>query len=605
MQIVPTKARLIDAIHSDIASGLRAPCFARFPTEHLDKMNAMHSAASRPTPATTINTTNAANVETNPFIGLTYGQSLRLIADRFGEREALVMDGRRWTFHAALAEIDRASARLLAAGFRPGDKLALWMPNRPEFLWYWLGAAQIGMLAVVINTRLKGQEVAYQVAQSDSRAVIVPGDGAFKDFIGDIASFRAELPALEHVIALDPTAHPDVLDWSRPDDTDETENAKDIQSGPLPLAEDPEAPALISYSSGTTGLPKGALIAHSVFRKAWDIGMYTDQTENDRLLLAIPLFGSLAMMNGVLPFWTRGGAIVVMERFTPQAFLDLAAQERCTMTHLLPPMIVAMEALPHAEVRSKLATMRTANVVSLDHSIFRLVTDKLGIPGAIIGYGLTESTTVAVRNRWDDPAEARMTSQGHPLPGIELRIVDPETGAICGPGTPGEIQLRGYCIMKGYYNKPEETRQAVDTDGWFHTGDFGVVRDDGRLSFLYRYSDGYKTNGFNISPSDVEAVVRQHPDVVDTAVFGQDDPVAGQVGVACVVLSGAARDSFDEAAFLAYLREHLPSYKVPRHVVPVESLPVTAGTGKVQKFQLRKMVEHLLPVRNLASRATA
>lgn len=539
----------------------------------------------------------SATPEMNPFVGLTYGQSLRLIAARFGGREALVMDdGRRWTFNAVLDEIDRASARLLAAGFRAGDKLALWMPNRPEFLWYWLGAAQIGLLAVVINTRLKGQEVAYQVRQSDSRAVIVPGDGAFKDFIGDIAAFRTELPALEHVIALDPTAHPDVLDWSLPDQPREAEAT---DAGPLPLAEDPEAPALISYSSGTTGLPKGALIAHSVFRKAWDIGIYTDQTENDRLLLAIPLFGSLAMMNGVLPFWARGGAIVVMERFTPQAFLDLAAQERCTMTHLLPPMIVALEALPRAEVRSKLATMRTANVVSLDHSIFRLVTDTLGIPGAIIGYGLTESTTVAVRNRWDDPVEARMTSQGRPLPGIELRIVDPDSGAPCGPGTPGEIQLRGYCIMKGYYNKPEETRQAVDAEGWFHTGDFGVVRDDGRLSFLYRYSDGYKTNGFNISPSDIEAVVRQHPDVIDTAVFGQNDPVAGQVGVACVVLSQPARNTFDEASFLAFLREHLPSYKVPRHVVPVESLPVTAGTGKVQKFQLRKMVEHLLPMPSL------
>ena len=552
----------------------------------------MHPAQPHPSPVTP---------EANPFINLTYAQSLRLIAARHGTREALVMGDRRWTFTAALAEINRASARLLAAGFRPGDKLALWMPNRPEFLWYWLGAAQIGMLAVVINTRLKGQEVAYQVAQSDSRAIVVPGDGAFKDFIADIASFRADLPALEHVITLDPTAHPDVLDWSTADDDP---GAAQAASMPLPLATDPEAPALISYSSGTTGLPKGALIAHSVFRKAWDIGDYVDQTADDRLLLAIPLFGSLAMMNGVLPLWVRGGAVIVMERFTPQAFLDLAARERCTMTHLLPPMIVALDALPHDEVRHKLATMRTANVVSLDHAIFRMVTDSLGIPGSIVGYGLTESTTVAVRNRWDAPVEARITSQGHPLPGIEVRIVDPDSGAACALGTPGEIQLRGYCIMKGYYNKPEETRKAVDAEGWFHTGDFGVLRPDGRLSFLYRYSDGYKTNGFNISPSDVEAVVRQHPDVSDTAVFGWDDPVAGQVGVACVVLSASAAP-FDEAAFLAFLKAHLPSYKVPRHVLPVDHLPVTAGTGKVQKFQLRKMVAHLLPTSGLRPKAVA
>lgn len=527
----------------------------------------------------------------NPFVGLTYAQSLRLIASQYGERTALVAGGRRWTFRDVLDEINRASARLLAAGLQAGDKVALWLPNRPEFLWYWLGAAQVGIIAVVINTRLKGAEVSYQVAQSDSRMVIVPGDGAFKDFIADLQGQRSVMPALEQIIALDPTQYADVVDWSTPWNRAIPDT--------LPLATDPEAPALISYSSGTTGLPKGALIAHSVFRKGWDIGAYIDQTPDDSILLAVPLFGSLAMMNGVLPFWTRGGAIVLMERFDAQTFLDLAARERCTMAHLLPPMILALTALPADEVRSKLATMRTANVVSLDHSIFRIVSDTLGIPGPIVGYGLTESTTVAVRNRWDDPLEARMTTQGRALPGIDIRIVNPETGQLCSAGTPGEIQLRGYCIMKGYYNKPEETRRAIDAEGWFHTGDFGLLREDGRLRFLYRYSDGYKTNGFSISPSDVEAVLREHPDVHDTAVFGHPDPVAGQVGVACVVLASDQTDGFDEHIFLEFLRERLPSYKVPRHVIPVDSLPVTAGTGKVQKFQLREMVAHRLPTTTL------
>ena len=515
----------------------------------------------------------------NPFAGLTYGESLRLIADLFGDHDALIMGQRRWSFKDAMREINRASARLLNSGFRRGDRLALWMPNRPEFLWCWLGASQLGILTVVINTRLKGQEVAYQLGQSESRGVVVPGDGAFKDFIGDILSFRDQLPRLDSIIALDPTTHPNIVDWSELDGLVDTDN--------LPLEEDAESPVLISYSSGTTGMPKGALIAHSVFRKAWDIGSYVDQTSEDKLLLAVPLFGSFAMMNGILPCWVRGSAVVVMERFEPNEFLRMAESEACTMVHLLVPMIAAISELPREAVRRQLSRVRTANVVTLDESVFKQVVDDLGIPGALIGYGLTESTTAVVRNFWNDPWEVRSRSQGFPLPGLEVRVVDPETGRNRVAGEAGEILVRGYCVMKGYYNKPEETRKAIDEDGWLHTGDVGVFREDGRLAFLYRLGDSYKTNGFNISPSEVEAVIRREAGVADVAVFGIDDPIAGQVGVACLVTQPGR---FDESALLGSLGNHLPSYKIPRHIIVMDSLPVTPGTGKVKKARLREMV---------------
>lgn len=519
----------------------------------------------------------------NPFVGATYGGALREIGRKFGGNEALVFGGQRWTFADAVREIDRAAARLHALGLRAGDKLAIWLPNRPGFLWYWLGAAQSGLVAVVLNTRLKADEAAYQIGQSDSCAVIAPGDGAFRDFLAEIAGMRAQLPELRHVIALDPTTAPDVIDWSGP-----------APEGlpPAPIAGDPEAPALISYSSGTTALPKGALLTHCVFRKAWDIGIRVDLTERDSLLMAIPLFGSMAMMNGVLPFWARGAALVVAERFDAATFVELATRERCTMTHLLPPMVLAIADLPGFDA-SALASLRVAFVLSNDHQIFSMVADRLRIPGVMTGYGLTESTTVATRNRWDDPREARFETQGYALPDVELRVVDPETGAPRAAGEVGEIWLRGYCVMKGYYRKPEETAKTIDADGWMHTGDAGVLRADGRLTFLYRLGEGYKTNGFNIAPAEIEAVVRRHPDVADVAVYGRPDPVAGQVGVVCVIAKPGTR--VDEAAVLAFLRPKLASYKMPRHVVEVDSFPLTAGTGKVQKFKLRDTIEPRLP----------
>lgn len=525
--------------------------------------------------------------ERNPFVGATYGSALQDICSRYAENLALVFRDQRWSFADVKKEIDAAAARLWTLGLRTGDKVSIWLPNRPEFLWYWLGAAQSGLVVVVLNSRLKPDEAAYQIGQSDSRAAIVPGDGAFRDFLGDLQSVRGELPGLEFVIALDPTQHDDVVDWSSPAPRGEA---------PAPLAANPDEPALISYSSGTTALPKGALITHCVFRKAWDIGIRVDATERDRLMMAIPLFGSMAMMNGVLPFWVRGAALVLADRFQAQNFVELVRREGCTMVHLLPPMVLEISRLPNFNA-SDLASLRVGFVLSNDREILSLVADRLGIPGVMTGYGLTESTTVATRNRWDDPREARFETQGYPLPDVELIVADPETGQPRPTGEIGEIRIRGYCVMKGYYKKPVETAKAVNADGWLVTGDMGVLRPDGRLTFLYRLGDGYKTNGFNVSPAEVEEALRRHPAVSDTAVYGYPDPVAGQIGIACIVpKSGHA---IEPAEILDFLKPLLAGYKMPRHILTVAELPLTAGTGKVQKFKLRELTQHMLPKREL------
>lgn len=536
----------------------------------------------------------------NQFAGMTYAQAIAYMAQSFPDNEALVYRDRRWRFRDVKTMVDRASGRLATLGLPMGSTISIWLPNRPEYLWYLLGAAQMGLVPVILNTRLRLEEFAYQLAQSDSRAVIVAGDAAFRDFLGDLfelcpelrkpasgALQLAALPQMRHVIALDAfdkAKLPAVTDWS-----DGLEKDWPVP----PYATDPDQPALISYSSGTTALPKGAMITHCVWRKAWDIGTPVDMSAKDKFYLAIPMFGSMASMNGVYPLWIRGGGVVIADRFDAEQAMKDWQKERCTVTHLLPPMITAL--LEHPKRKDyDISSMRIAMVLSNDQDVLLKVARDLGIPGMMTGFGLTETTTVLTRNRWDDPLDERIDNQGRPLADVQIRIVDPQTGKDVPVGESGEIWAHSYCIMKGYYNKPVETAKAIDKDGWFHTGDQGYMRQDGRLVFEGRIGDGYKTKGFNVSPAEIEVVLRKHPAVANASLIGLPHPELGDMGVAFVIAKPGQRPL--ESELIAFARDNLASFKVPQHVIFVDSFPLTSGTDKVQKFKLREMASQMLGV---------
>lgn len=526
----------------------------------------------------------------NPFIGLTYSQSIAEIVRRHGSKEALVFRGERYTFGDLQERANLMSARFADLGLKRGDHVSILLPNRPEFLWCWLGAAQMGLVVVMINTRLKGEEIAYQIDQSDSRAVIVPGQGAFRDFIGELATMAPRLrdghagrlaserlPKLRWVISLDapPQGYQGVTDWSQP--------AKPGLPLP-PMVEDASAPGVIGYSSGTTALPKGAMLSHQVWRKAWDIGTPVDFTERDCLYMAIPLFGSMATMNGAMTLWVRGGKVVLGEQFDAGACLRDIERERVTVMHLLPPIVSQLLDHPDFGKRNR-SSLRVGYVLSIDPEVLDAVTDRLGIPGMMTGYGLTETSTVLTRNRWDDPRDVRHTTQGKPLPDIELKIADPETGAARASGETGEIWARGYCNMLEYYNKPTETARTLTTDGWLKTGDLGYLREDGRLVFVGRHGEGYKSRGFNVSPSEIEHAINTRPEVEASAVVGIPWPGENDIGVAYVKLRPG--QELTEQALLDDLKARLASYKLPRHVIFIGDFPLTSGTGKIQKFKLR------------------
>lgn len=528
----------------------------------------------------------------NPYQDTTYAEAIALLVARYGERPALVFQGRRHSFADVQRAVDRASRRLAQLGLRRGDKIAIWLPNRPQFLWYWLGAAQLGLVAVFLNTRLKRDEFLYQLRQSDSRALITAGDGAFRDFIGELSVACAEiarqdadclqlaaLPAMRHVISLDPCAAKlrGVTDWS----------AAFADGTALPdLQRDPLQPALIAYSSGTTALPKGAMLTHCCWRKAWDGGVRFDLQPSDKLLLCVPLFGVLGFLSGILMFWTHGCAVVLEERFDADRCLLLLQEECCTCVHLLPVMIEQLLAHPGFP-SARLGALRAGIVLSNDPAILRRAAEKLGVRGASSGYGMTESTGLVTRGWLDEPLEQRLKSHGTPLPGCAIRIVDPESGKDLPPGETGEIWIGGYSVMAGYYNKPEDNARAITPDGWLRSGDAGYMNPDGTLVFLQRLKDGYKHNGFNVSTLEVEAALLQHPMLSEAAVVSVPHDRFGEVGIAFVIAKpGEAPAAAD---ILAFLGSRIASFKVPAEVVELREFPRTGGTEKVQKFKLREI----------------
>ncbi len=525
---------------------------------------------------------------TNPFINKTYAQSISYVAETYGDATALTFEGRDYSYKDIKREVDRASGRLAALGVKRGETVGIWLPNCPEFAWLWFGAAQIGAIPVIMNTWLRRAEFEYQIAQSESVVVCVRGPGAFRDFLGELAEVcpairdgelpAAPFPKLRQVVTLDPLEEGwgHIVDW---------DSLGDDHPVP-PYSDDPNSPALIAYSSGTTSLPKGAMLSHCIWRKAWDGSRFLDMTPEDCLYLTVPLFGVLGCINGLLMLWANGGRVILRERFDPTDLIKTISSEKCTLAHLLPTMVDRIAEHPDYN-KEAFETLRGGVLLSSQKEHFLRAMEVMCASGYTSGYGLTESTGLVTRCRWDDSLEVRLSHQGWPLPDCPIRIIDLKTGEDLSPGEEGEILVGGYSVMLGYFNKPEETAQSITEDGWLRSGDLGRLDADGALKFLRRIKDGYKHKGFNVSTPEVEASVIKFPGVVAAAVVGVPDSQHGERGVAFIISEGGA--SPEPAELLAFLKTQLSSFKVPETIFVVDEFPLTSGTDKVRKFKLREM----------------
>lgn len=529
----------------------------------------------------------------------TFGELVDSAARRFGDREALYYEGRRWSFAEIREDVDRAARGLIEAGVGPGDKVSLWMPNRPEWVHVMFAVAKIGAVLVPINTRFRTADLEYVVHQSDSTALITVDRSGPVDYLAMVRELCPELeysdpndltpkifPQLKRVIVLGERRHPGVTGW-----TDILSKSKDA-SGPelerLQKEVDPGGPVLIMYTSGTTGFPKGVVQSHIIQQNVRDQAVRMGMTGEDVILMYLPLFHAFGLYEGPLMSMTTGARMVLTTLFDPAESLKLLEQERATVLSGFDTHFHGLTTHPDLET-TDLGSLRTGILavgMASSEAVARR-TQRLLCP-TITGWGMTEVGVCGTMSHLDSPEDDRCLGSGHPLPGYEYKVIDPASGKTLGPGQMGELCVRTYAMMQGYYKKPEETAKAVDPQGWLHTGDVATIREDGFVRFMGRYKELLKVGGENVDPVEVEAHLLEHPGVNSVQIIGVADEALSEVACACVVLNEGHQVSAED--IVGYCRGKLASFKLPKHVLFMSEYPMTPS-GKVQKFKLKEQAE--------------
>jgi len=529
------------------------------------------------------------------FEKLTFGDLIDRAAVRWPEREALCFEGRRWSFAQLRTEVDRAARALIAADIAPGDHVCLWLGNRPEFVFLFFAVAKIGAVLVPINSRFRTRDMGYIVTQSDATTLIAADHERGADYLAMIEELLPRLreqpadalgideaPALRRVILVAERAHPGALNWEallRAGDAVAEDELRRRSA-----AVDPDGTAYIMYTSGTTGFPKGVMQGHNAIRNVFDNGNRFGVTPADAILDYLPLFHAFAVYTALLLSPATGARHILMRAFDAGEALRLIEAERATMINGFDTHYKDLLEHPTRAGRD-LSSLRSGVLAAGMLSTELIARRAQVLMRTMTGYGMTEIGVGVTGSFLDTDEETRVTTSGWPLNGYEVRIVDPVSGAEQPAGQIGEICVRGYQVMQGYYKKPEETAKTIDADGWLHTGDSGVVRDDGCLRFLGRYKDLLKVGGENVDPTEVEGALLADPRINNVAVVGVPDPRLAEVPVAFVIREPGATLTEDDV--LAVCRGHIASFKIPRHVFFVEAFPMT-GSGKIQKFLLRE-----------------
>jgi fatty-acyl-CoA synthase len=530
------------------------------------------------------------------FSKQTLGSLPARAARRWGRREALCFRGRRWTFAEVAAGVDRVARGLMALGVTPGDTVGLWMVNRPEWIEAAFAVMKIGAVLVPINTRLRTEDVAYIVGQSDASTLILAERSGPIDYLAMVRELvpanggASRLPALQRLVVLGEEPRPGTVAWS-----ELLERASTVDDARLAAradAVDPEALAFLMYTSGTTGFPKGAMHGHRMIRNVTERAFRLAISEQDAIMMYLPLFHLFAFSEGMLTSMVSGARQILTEGFDPDESLELIACERATVLHGFDTHYKELlEA--HGRQPRDVSSVRTGIFGAGMSSSVPIAHRSRALFGPLVsGYGMSEFGVGAAIGSLDSTAEQSCEASGYPAPGYEIRVVDPATGQDQPSGTPGEILVRGYTLMLGYYNKPEATAAAIDAEGWMHTGDMGILRADGHLRFMGRYKDMLKIGGENVDPMEVEAYLMGHPAINLAAVVSYPDARLSEVGVAFVRCEPGHRVSAPEV--LAYCRGRIASFKIPRHILFVDEFPMTSS-GKIQKVKLREEALRRLP----------
>jgi fatty-acyl-CoA synthase len=540
----------------------------------------------------------------NPYLSATAGAMLADVAGRHPERDAIVAADRRFTYAAFLREAERFARGLSALGLKRDDKVALWLPNRPEWLFAQYGCALIGAVVVALNPRYKAHELGYILGQSDATTLVLTDHLGSIDFLETLHEAVPELPAAdpgELVSPRFPRLRRVIVDAADPypgclrladvlDAADDPAWATAIDATrSLVEADDPWT---ILYTSGTTSFPKGAVITHrNAVPHGWYCGEVTRTTEGDRVLHGLPLSGTWGGLAIPLATFSHAATLVLMETFEPAVALHLVERERITIWNGVDAMAMAVLEHPDLQRRDR-RTLRTGGWGVTGggvHGLFDAIVERIGIPQAYQPYGMTEVNALSLHHDLDEPHESRALPGVWPAEGIEARVVDPATGQDQPVDAEGELWLRGRLVTSGYYKKPEETAAAFTADGWFRTGDLAVRDGLGRTIFRGRLREVLRISHFMVAPAEIEAYLMSHPGVLQAFVIGVPDPRTTEAAVAYVIPRPGA--ALSEEALIAYCKGRIASFKVPRHVRIVADVPRTPGPhgDKAQKAKLREM----------------
>lgn len=500
-------------------------------------------------------------------------------AGRWGERAALEFRGAHWSYAGFEQEVARITSALQASGVRKGDRVATWLVNSAEAEFLFFAIIRAGAICVPLNTRYRTQDLAYALRQSGTTLLFTAARSGPVDFGALVQeALRGEgLPRLREVVTMGQTGIPGALAWQ-----DFMCRASSAQAR---VEIDPADAALMVYTSGTTGSPKGVLLNHSGMRLCRDRTRIMGLTANDVQLTYLPLFHTYAISYNMMMSFMCGARQVLMEVFDADAALDFIESHRVTVVHGFDAhfndFLLARKRRPRDTSSLRFGTLTVGSDSSV--GLARAVQEEF-CP-TLSGYGMTEVWGAIAITPADATVEQRCEASGIPQPGAELKVIDPVSRRELPAGQVGEILVRSYSRMIGYHDQPQASSAAIDAEGWFHSGDAGVLRADGHIRYMARYKDMLKVGGENVSPAEIEGIVAAIPGVEAVAVVGERHERLQEVPVAFVVaVPGTALDT---ESVRAHCRGRIASFKIPARVIVVTELPMTP-TGKVQKELLRQ-----------------
>ena len=547
-----------------------------------------------------------------PLLYRTVDGVLKAAADAAPDRPALSVPFQsiRFTFTELDRRVERAARGLLACGLEPGDRLGIWAPNCAEWILTMFAAARAGLILVNINPAYRSTELEYALRLVGCRALVFAPRFKTSDYVAMLESLIPEMaaaapgrlmcaafPELRLLVQLGSDSEGGVLPFDGL-----MAAGQDLDEAVLtPIAERLDADQVfnIQFTSGTTGAPKGAALTHfNIVNNGFFTGEGMRLSADDSLCIPVPLYHCFGMVLGVLAAMTHHAASVLSgEGFEPLAVLQTVASERCTVLHGVPTMFIAE--LEHPRFGEfDLSSLRTGIMAGspCPTAVMRRVVAEMHMPQVTIAYGMTETSPVSFQSQPDDPLELRVSTVGRVHPHVQVKIIDAE-GRVVPRGTAGELLTRGYNVMRGYWDDPERTRDAIDLAGWMHTGDLAVLDAQGYCKIVGRLKDMIIRGGENVYPREIEEYLYRHPAVFDVAVVGVPDAKYGEAVCACIRLRGGMIVTEEEIR--EFCRGQIAHYKVPRHVRFVDSFPLTIS-GKVQKYLIR---EHLCSELNLEKHA--